>query len=616
MADYLLGLKTGIANAMKSLFDHEVDASQLVLTETKKEFEGTFTFVVFPYTKALRKKPEDIAAVIGAHIEQSGDGTIAGYNVVKGFLNFVMPEQFWLDLFKQLRDAKNFNIAPSDGSKVLVEYSSPNTNKPLHLGHIRNILLGWSTCRILESVGHEVFKTKVVNDRGIAICKSMLAWKLDPDAKTPESAGIKGDHLVGDYYVAFERMFQEEYKPWQRSSEAQAIYDDRKDKSQSADLFFKAFKNKYFNNYSELGKQARELLIAWENGDEGVRDLWTTMNGWVYEGWESTYDQLGVSFDFKNYESETYLLGKDIIDTGLEKEMFFRQEDGSVWVDLEDKGLDKKILLRSDGTSVYMTQDLGTARMRYDEVGAEKMIYVVGDEQNYHFQVLFETLKKLEEPYSDGLFHLSYGMVDLPTGKMKGREGTIVDADDLIAEVIGEVKASAVERGELEELSDTERGDIYKKIGMAALKFFLLKVGAKKRMVFDPKESVDMQGQTGPYIQNAYVRIQSILRRTDADSFKAAGGYTSLDPCEKDLLQTLMTYGESVNKAAIDYEPSFVATYAYELAKKFHRFYHDVRILSAESEEARAFRLLLSRQVAEVLRHSMFLIGIEMPERM
>lgn len=616
MADYLHDLKSGIAEAMITLFDHQVDASALVLTETKKEFEGAFTLVVFPYTKALRKKPEEIAQAIGEHIKSNVQGIIEDFNVVKGFLNFVMPQSFWLDVFQKLREADNFNITPSDGSKVLVEYSSPNTNKPLHLGHIRNILLGWSTYRILESVGHDVLKTKIVNDRGIAICKSMLAWKLDPNAKTPESSDVKGDHLVGDYYVAFERLFQEEYKPWQTASDGQLVYEQRKDETQSTDAFFKAYKNKYFNNSSALGKQARDLLLAWEDGDQEVRSLWAKMNGWVYEGWEETYDQLGVSFDFKNYESETYLLGKDIIDTGLNKGTFFRQEDGSVWVDLEDKGLDKKILLRSDGTSVYMTQDLGTARMRYDEVGAEKMIYVVGDEQNYHFEVLFETLKKLEEPYSDGLFHLSYGMVDLPTGKMKGREGTIVDADELIAEVIGEVKTSAIERGELEDITEAERGDIYKKIGIAALKFFLLKVGAKKRMVFDPKESVDMQGQTGPYIQNAYVRIQSILRKTDTDSFKAASGYQTLDTSEIDLLQMLMSYGETVNKAAIDYEPSFVATYAYELAKKFHRFYHDVRILSAESPEARSFRLLLSRQVAEVLKHSMFLIGIEMPERM
>ena len=616
MVDYLHDLKSGIAEAMVTLFDHQVDASSLMLTETKKEFEGSFTLVVFPYTKALRKKPEDIAQAIGEHIKSNGQGIIGDFNVVKGFLNFVMPQDFWINLFQKLREADNFNITPSDGSKVLVEYSSPNTNKPLHLGHIRNILLGWSTCRILESVGHEVLKTKIVNDRGIAICKSMLAWKLDPKAKTPESSSIKGDHLVGDYYVAFERLFQEEYKPWQASSEGQMAFGQRKDEGQSEGAFFKAYKNKYFNQESALGKQARDLLIAWENGDQEVRGLWEKMNGWVYAGWEGTYEQLGVSFDFKNYESETYLLGKDIIDTGLKNDVFFRLEDGSVWVDLEDKGLDKKILLRSDGTSVYMTQDLGTARMRYDEVGAEKMIYVVGDEQNYHFEVLFETLKKLEEPYADGLFHLSYGMVDLPTGKMKGREGTIVDADELIAEVIGEVKASAVERGELEEITEAERDAIYKKIGMAALKFFLLKVGAKKRMVFDPKESVDMQGQTGPYIQNAYVRIQSILRKTDPESFKAAGGYKTLDASEIDLLQALMTYGEAVNKAAIDYEPSFVATYAYDLAKKFHRFYHDVRILSAETQEAKSFRLLLSRQVAEVLKHSMFLIGIEMPERM
>ena len=459
-------------------------------------------------------------------------------------------------------------------------------------------------------------KTKVINDRGIAICKSMLAWQKDPEAKTPESSGIKGDHLVGDYYVAFERLFQEEYKQWQQSDEGQALFSMSHQSEQTQETFFKAYKNQYFNEHSQLGKEARSLLLAWEDGDQEVRALWSMMNEWVYQGWEHTYDQLGVSFDSKDYESLTYLLGKDIIDGGLEAGIFERDDDQSVWIDHTDIGLDRKILLRSDGTSVYMTQDLGTAQMRYERVGAQRMIYVVGDEQDYHFQVLFETLKKLNVPYAEGLYHLSYGMVDLPSGKMKGREGTIVDADDLIKEVISEVEASAVERGELEDLTKEERQDIYRKIGLAALKFFILKVNPKKRMVFNPKESVDIQGQTGPYIQNAYVRIQSILRKTGPEEMAIDGSYVTLDATEKDLVKSLMDYPGEVSKAAQTYDPSLIAHFAYELAKKFHKFYDDVRVLGAEDEAARSFRLVLSKQVADTLAHALDLLGIEMPDRM
>ncbi len=614
--DKLQSLKSAISEAIKAVYDHDVDQTTLVLSETKKEFDGDYTVVVFPFTKVLRKKPEEIANSLGAWIKEHKSDVISDFNVIKGFLNFSLPDNFWKDAMAGLKVQEDQGIAKSGSSKVLVEYSSPNTNKPLHLGHIRNILLGWSTHKILAAVGHDVEKTKVVNDRGIAICKSMLAWQMDEESKTPEKSGVKGDHLVGDYYVAFEKRFQAEYQPWQQSADGQAAYEARKNKDQSEAAFFKAHKNKYFNEKSAIGKAARDLLISWEQGDPKVRELWSTMNGWVYKGWEATYDQLGVSFDFKDYESETYLLGKDIIKEGLEKGTFYRQEDGSVWVDLEDRGLDKKILLRSDGTSVYITQDLGTAQMRYKDHGAEKMIYVVGDEQDYHFQVLFEALKKLEEPYADGLYHLSYGMVDLPTGKMKGREGTIVDADDLIAEVIGEVRDAAIERGELEEITQEEREDIYRKIGLAALKFFILKVNPKKRMVFDPKESVDMQGQTGPYIQNAYVRIMSMLRRIDEDKLGSYGAYANIDPSEKSLIITLMNYPEEVAKAAKHYDPSLIANYTYDLAKKFHKFYHDVRVLSAESAEAKAFRLTLCRQVADTLEHAMDLLGIEMPPRM
>lgn len=616
MMEYLTPLKNSISAGMKAVFDLDVAVSDITLTETKKEFEGSFTVVVFPYTKVLRKRPEEIATSLGTWIKENNSNIITDYNVIKGFLNFSVVDEFWLETFQGIRSAENFGIKQETPAKVLVEYSSPNTNKPLHLGHIRNILLGWSTQKILSAVGYAVQKTKVVNDRGIAICKSMLAWQLDEERKTPLESGAKGDHLVGDYYVAFEKKFQEEYKSWQQTSKGQEEFEQRVDKEQSETAFFKAHKNKYFNETSALGKQARNLLIAWENGDKEVRELWSTMNSWVYEGWAKTYDQLGVTFDFKDYESETYLLGKDIIQEGLQQETFYRQEDGSVWVDLEDRGLDKKILLRSDGTSVYITQDLGTAQMRYKEYGAEKMIYVVGDEQDYHFQVLFEALKKLEEPYADGLYHLSYGMVDLPTGRMKGREGTIVDADDLIAEVIGEVESSATERGELEDLTTEQRQEIYRRIGLAALKFFILKVNPKKRMVFDPKESVDMQGQTGPYIQNAYVRIKSILRRTNLTKIGAYKDYVSLHPTEREIVLALMNYPHEVNKAADQYDPSVLANFTYDLAKKFHKFYHDVRVLTAETDAAKAFRLTLSDQVSMTLAHAMDLLGIQMPERM
>ena len=616
MIDYLIRLREGIASALLEVYGHEVDTSDLILSETKKEFVGDYTVVVFPFTKALRQKPQDIANTIGNWMMANRGGVISDFSVIKGFLNFVLPSGFWHESLKKLRESANLGIEKSGTSKVLVEYSSPNTNKPLHLGHVRNILLGWSTQKILNAVGHDVTKTKVINDRGIAICKSMLAWKVDSDRKTPETAGMKGDHLVGHYYVQFEKLFQREYKQWQESTEGITEFENRKDKDQDTNVFFRSYKNEYFNSKSQIGREARDMLLAWEAEDTDVRELWNKMNGWVYAGWEDTYAKLGVSFDDRDYESKTYLLGKEIIQQGLESGAFFRKDDGSVWVDLEDQGLDQKILLRSDGTSVYMTQDLGTANMRYEKFGADKMIYVVGDEQDYHFQVLFEILRQLKEPYADGLYHLSYGMVDLPSGKMKGREGTIVDADDLISEVVSEVESSAKERGELEDLSSEERQEIYRKIGMSALKFFILKINPKKRMVFNPRESVDIQGQTGPYIQNAYVRIQSIRRKLTESGNEYYNEYLELDPSEKDLIQTLLNYPADVRKAANNYDPSIIANFAYDLAKKFHKFYHDVRVLTAETPDARSFRIALSDQVAKTLAHAMDLLGIEMPERM
>jgi len=495
---------------------------------------------------------------------------------------------------------------------VLVEFSSPNTNKPLHLGHIRNILLGWSMSRILEAVGNDVKRVQIVNNRGIAICKSMLAWKLFGEGETPDSANVKADHFVGHWYVRFEQEFQKEYAEWQQSDIAESLLagSDMEDGA-----FFKSYKNKYFNEYSEVGKQAKDLLLKWENEDSETLNLWRMMNGWVYRGFDETYERLQVSFDKLYYESETYLLGKEMVEQGLESGVFFKKNDGSVWVDLTDAGMDEKILLRSDGTSVYLTQDLGTAHLRYQDFGTERMIYVVADEQNYHFKVLFETLKRLDEPYAEGLYHLSYGMVDLPEGRMKSREGTVVDADDLLDEVYEEARKAAAERGEIEGLSEEKQDEIIRKISIAALKYFIIKVDPKRRMTFNPADSVDMQGQTGPYIQNAYVRIQSIMRKAGGRPDTVAGDYT-LNQEERDLLTQLSEYSQLVVSAAEQYNPGLIANFCYQLAKTLHRYYHDYRILNAETETARDHRLLLIEQVSAILKNGMHLLGIEMPERM
>lgn len=616
MSDPLSIIKEGIRQAFAAVYSQEIDSNDIILQETKKEFQGDYTFVVFPYTKTLRKKPEQIAEELGEWLIKSERFPIASYNVIKGFLNLELNEFFWQVILTAISGNKNLGKFKRKNSKVLVEFSSPNTNKPLHLGHIRNILLGWSTAKILDTVGYDVVKTQIINDRGIAICKSMLAWQKNGESATPQSTGIKGDHFVGQYYREFENKFKEEYTAWQDSIDAKEKFESRTNKETSAGDFFKAFKNDYFNEYSALGKEAKEMLLKWEAGDAEVKSLWSTMNGWVYDGFNQTYDHLGVSFDVIYHESETYLLGKDLIAEGLANGKFYKQDDGSVWVDLEHVGLDKKILLRSDGTSVYMTQDLGTALKRYVDLGAEKMIYVVADEQDYHFQVLFETMKKLEVPFASGMYHLSYGMVELPSGRMKSREGTVVDADDLMSEVIEEVKKSTQERGELEGFTEEQREDTYRKIGLAALKFFILKVNPKKRMIFNPAESVDVQGQTGPYVQNAYVRIMSVKRRLEGNITADYKGYKGYESSEVDLLKSLMKYEEELLIAAEQYDPSNIATFAYDLAKKFHKFYHEVRILQAESEEAKAFRLILSESVARVLEHAMDLLGIEMPERM
>ncbi|WP_367390506.1 arginine--tRNA ligase [Lewinella sp. LCG006] len=615
MANIIQIIQDKVSEAVHSLYQTDFPAAQVPISTTRKEFAGDYTVVVFPFTKAARKGPEAIAQELGAYLKQEV-AEIADFNVVKGFLNLVVKDDYWKTFLLEIAGQTDYGKQAPNGQKVLVEFSSPNTNKPLHLGHVRNILLGWSTAQILEAVGYEVKKIQIINDRGIAICKSMLAWQKYGKDTTPISTTTKPDHFVGKFYVLFEQHFREEYKAWQQSPEGQAVFADKAKKEETADDFFKRYKNTYFNDYSQLGKEARELLLAWEAGDDYAVDLWKKMNNWVYAGFDVTYQKLGVNFDKLYYESNTYLLGKEMVDKGLENKVFYTCDDGSVEADLSDAKLDKKKILRSDGTSLYVTQDLGTAHQRYLDFGADKMVYVVADEQNYHFQVLFELLKRLEEPYADGLYHLSYGMVDLPEGKMKSREGTVVDADDLIDEVVAEVRDNSQERDTLSDLSPEEQELVMHQVGLAALKFFITKVHPKKRMIFDPKESVDLQGQTGPYIQNAFVRIKSVLRKWEGAAASKANSYTQLEVEEKELILQLFTFPDVIQEAAKEYDPSTIAQYAYNLAKSYHKFYHDHSILKAESDEARDFRLALSEAVANSLEFSMKLLGIEMPARM
>ncbi|MEM7101793.1 MAG: arginine--tRNA ligase [Bacteroidota bacterium] len=583
-------IKDGVTSSVNTLYGQEIDSSKIVWNLTRKEFEGDFTVVVFPYTKLARKGPEQVAKEIGDFLVANLD-IVESYNVIKGFLNLVIADSFWKGFLEKVYNTENYGKIAPNGRKVMVEFSSPNTNKPLHLGHIRNILLGWSTSRIMEMAGYEVIKVQIVNDRGVHICKSMVAWLKFGNGETPESSGLKGDHLIGKYYV----LYSKEETAQKAALAEQGIEDDE----------------------PAILKEARAMLRKWENGDEDVIQLWKKMNGWVYDGFEATYKNLGVHFDKYYYESDTYLLGKDIIADGLGKGLFYEKADSSVWIDLSDVRLDEKIVRRSDGTSVYMTQDLGTARLRFQDFGAEKMVYVVGDEQDYHFKVLFEILKRLGEPYAEGLYHLSYGMVNLPTGKMKSREGTVVDADDLIHEVVYEAKSQSLERGELLGLEESEKEVIWKDIGLSALKYHMLKVHPKKSMLYDPKESLELQGQTGPYIQNAYVRVAGVFRNL-ASEFSASKmmEYEKLESHEKETLLLLHQFPAVVQSAASEYDPSEIAHYAYDLAKTYHRFYHEHSILKAPSDAAKSFRLALSQAVGNVLGSAMDLLGIEMPERM
>lgn len=578
--------------AVNALYGAEIPASQLALQETRKEFEGQITLVVFPVTRFSKKSPEVTGNEIGTYLKENIQ-EISDFNVIKGFLNLSFSDDYWISLLNTTILPDSFGKYPQNGKKLMVEYSSPNTNKPLHLGHIRNNLLGYSVAEILKAYGYDVVKANLVNDRGIHICKSMLAWQKFGNGETPESAGLKGDHLVGKYYVVFDKEYKKEI-------------DQLKQVGQSED---DAKKN------APLMKEAQVMLQKWEANDAEVINLWKTMNGWVYAGFDKTYKQLGVDFDKFYYESETYLLGKDIIQEGLEKGVFFKKEDNSVWIDLIDEGLDQKLVLRGDGTSVYITQDLGTAQLKYDEFKMDESIYVVGNEQDYHFKVLFAILKKLGKEWANGLYHLSYGMVDLPSGKMKSREGTVVDADDLMAEMIETAKERTEELGKTEGFNEEEKTSLYQTIGMGALKYFLLKVDPKKRLLFDPNESVDFQGHTGPFVQYTHARIKSVLRKaeyTGADVKTPA----SISPYERDLIQALANYPAIIEASAQEFSPAQLANYAYDLAKLYNKFYHEETILKAEDENVKGFRLQLSASAARIIAESMNMLGIQVPERM
>jgi arginyl-tRNA synthetase len=578
--------------AVKHLYNADLAAADISLQQTRKEFEGQVTIVTFPFTKVSRKSPEQTGTDIGEFL-QNELAEVSGFNVIKGFLNLSITDSYWLNQFYNHILPADHTVAEPNGKKVMVEYSSPNTNKPLHLGHVRNNLLGYSVAQILAAAGYEVVKANLVNDRGIHICKSMLAWQLFGNGETPESAGIKGDHLVGKYYVIFDK----EYKKQIEKLKAAAQTEDEAKKN------------------APLILQAQQMLQKWEAGDSEVIDLWQTMNTWVYAGFDKTYKALGVNFDQFYYESNTYLLGKDIIEEGLEKGVFFKKEDGSVWIDLTPDGLDQKLVLRADGTSVYITQDLGTAQLKYNDYHMDQSLYVVGNEQDYHFKVLFLILEKLGKSWAKGLYHLSYGMVDLPSGKMKSREGTVVDADDLIREMEDTAKQHTEALGKIDSFDDAEKVELYHTIGMGALKYFLLKVDPKKRLLFDPAESVDFQGHTGPFIQYTHARIRSVVSRAQLQ-LEEIMPLTEISAVERDLIITLGQYPETVGIAAAGYNPAIIANYIYELAKAYNKFYHEKSVLQAETEELKRFRLQLSSASANIIKVGMGLLGIDVPERM
>ena len=610
-------LQHAVARAVGHLYGETPSPDKVQINATPADFTGDFSVVIFPFVKLAKKSPDTVASEIGDFLQQEVP-EIQAFNVVKGFLNLELTAAYWQGLLQEVVTTADYGRQPRNGQRVLVEFSSPNTNKPLHLGHVRNILLGWSCAQILEAVGYEVVKVQIINDRGVAICKSMASWQLFGAGQTPDAQGVKSDHFVGDYYVLFEQKIKAEYADWQKTAAGTALFAEKHKPGQSEADFYQEYKNKWFNEHSALGAMVRTMLLKWEDHDPDTMALWQKMNDWVYAGFEKTYADLGVQFDQLYYESDTYLLGKAIVDEGLAKGVFFKKEDNSVWIDLTDAGYDQKIVLRADGTSVYLTQDLGTSRMRYEDYGAQRMVYVVANEQDYHFAVLFETLQRLGEPYADGLYHLSYGLVELPSGRMKTREGTVVDADDLIAEVNRLAAEGIRTRGEEGDIPAAEQAVTAHKVGMAALKYFIIKVHPHKKMIFNPEESVDMQGQTGPYIQYSYVRIHGLLQRVKKEGLdlSTSAHYHTLQPQERELLRHLHDYPAVLQAAAAGYDPSLIANFCYALAKSYHRFWHDLKVFGAETTEARAFRLQLSQAVGQVLRAGMLLIGMDMPERM
>ena len=597
---------TSAQAAVKELYGQEVPENLVQLQKTRSGFEGNLTLVVFPFLKISHKKPEDTAQDLGAYIKENCEA-IADFNVVKGFLNLVIDKKAWLSLLNEMNQNEKFGEKPvtENSPLVMIEYSSPNTNKPLHLGHVRNNLLGWSLAQIMEANGNKVVKTNIVNDRGIHICKSMLAWLKYGNGETPETSGKKGDHLIGDYYVAFDKHYREEVKELKAKYMAEGMDEESAEKKAKEE--------------SPLIKEAHEMLVKWEQNDPEVRALWKKMNDWVYAGFDETYKALGVGFDKIYYESNTYLVGKKKVEEGLAKGLFFRKDDNSVWADLTGEGLDQKLLLRSDGTSVYMTQDIGTAEMRFNDFPIDKMIYVVGNEQNYHFQVLSILLDRLGFKWGKELVHFSYGMVELPNGKMKSREGTVVDADDLIAAMIADAKQTSEELGKFKDMSEEERNEIARVVGLGALKYFILKVDARKNMLFNPEESIDFNGNTGPFIQYTYARIRSILRKAAAEGITVPATLSAempLNEKEIELIQKLNEFGAAVEQAGKDYSPSGIANYCYELTKAFNQFYHDYSILGADTENEKVVRLVLAQNVGKTLKNGMALLGIEVPERM
>lgn len=597
---------TTAQQAVKTLYGQEVPEKMVQLQKTKREFEGNLTLVVFPFLKISRKKPEDTAQDLGEYIKQNCDA-IADFNVVKGFLNLVIDSKAWIGLLNEMNSNPKFGEKPvtENSPLVMIEYSSPNTNKPLHLGHVRNNLLGWSLAQIMEANGNRVIKTNIVNDRGIHICKSMLAWLKFGNGETPETSGKKGDHLIGDYYVAFDKHYREEVAELKAKYVADGMDEEAATEKAKAE--------------APLIKEAHEMLVKWENNDPEVRALWKKMNDWVYAGFDETYKALGVGFDKIYYESNTYLVGKKKVEEGLAKGLFFRKPDNSVWADLTDEGLDQKLLLRADGTSVYMTQDIGTAEMRFADYPIDKMIYVVGNEQNYHFQVLSILLDRLGFKWGKELVHFSYGMVELPNGKMKSREGTVVDADELIEAMVDDALKTSEELGKFKDMSEEERREIARVVGLGALKYFILKVDARKNMLFNPEESIDFNGNTGPFIQYTYARIRSILRKAEAEGITIPASLEAnmpLNEKEIELIQKIGEFGAAVEQAGKDYSPSGIANYCYELTKAFNQFYHDYSILGADTKEEKLVRLVLAANVAKTLRNGMALLGIEVPERM